>query len=204
MFDKENEKHETEIDVSDEGLDSEEIIELVPESPLEEHLEEECQKSKDLFDRLQRIQAEFDNYRKRMDTRFSDAAKFASETILLKILDVYDNLIRALEIDFSKDPKGAEEGIQAIRQQMDKLLTLEGVKPIESKGKQFDPYYQHAVGTQNDPKMPDGIVAEEYQVGYMLKEKVLRPAIVCVNRHESSNNDVANEENKATEQDSES
>jgi len=204
MFDKENEKHETEIDVSDEGLDSEEIIELVPESPLEEHLEEECQKSKDLFDRLQRIQAEFDNYRKRMDTRFSDAAKFASETILLKILDVYDNLIRALEIDFSKDPKGAEEGIQAIRQQMDKLLTLEGVKPIESKGKQFDPYYQHAVGIQNDPKMPDGIVAEEYQVGYMLKEKVLRPAIVCVNRHESSNNDVADEENKTTEQDSES
>ncbi|MDH4213538.1 MAG: nucleotide exchange factor GrpE [Candidatus Thorarchaeota archaeon] len=199
MSDKENEKHETDIDLSDEGLDSEEVIELIPESPIEEHLEEECQKSKELFDRLQRLQAEFDNYRKRMDARFSDAAKFASEGILLKILDVYDNLIRALGIDFSKDPKGAKEGIQAIRQQMDKLLTIEGVRPIESVGKQFDPYYQHAVGTQNDPKRPDGIISEEYQVGYMLKEKVLRPAIVCVNRHESSNNDTVDEENKTAE-----
>jgi molecular chaperone GrpE len=203
MFDKENEKHETEIDMSDEGFDSEEVIEIIPESPVEDHLDEECQKSKDLFDRLQRLQAEFDNYRKRMDTRFSETTKFASEGILLKILDVYDNLIRALEIDFSKDPKGAKEGIQAIRQQMGKILTIEGVRPIESVGKQFDPYYQHAVGTQNNPEIPDGAVAEEYQVGYMLKEKVLRPAIVCVNRHESSNNDAVDDENTTIEQDSE-
>jgi molecular chaperone GrpE len=203
MFEEENENHETEIDMSDDELDSEEVIELTPENPTEKHLEEECQRSKDLFERLQRLQAEFDNYRKRMDTRFSEATKFASEGILLKMLDIYDNLIRALEIDFSANPNGAKDGIQAIRQQMDKVLTVEGVRPIVSVGKQFDPYYQHAVGTQNDSTKPDGIVAEEYQVGYMLKEKVLRPAIVCVNRYESLKNNTADDESETAEQDSE-
>jgi molecular chaperone GrpE len=203
MFEKENDNNETEIDMSDEDIDSEEIIEIMPESPIEEHLEQECQRSKDLFDRLQRLQAEFENYKKRMDARFSDVAKFASEGILLKILDVYDNLIRALEIDFSKNPESAKEGVKAIRQQMDKVLTIEGVRPIESVGKQFDPYYQHAVGTRNDPKMPDGIVAEEYQIGYMIKEKVLRPAIVCVNRHEDTNSNAVNDDKKTAKQDSE-
>ena len=203
MFEKENENHETEIDMSDDGLDSEEVIEVLPESPIEKHLEEECERSKDLFERLQRLQAEFDNYRKRMDARFSEATKFASEGILLKILDVYDNLNRALEIDFNANPNGAKEGIQAIHQHLNKVLTYEGVKPIESVGMPFDPYYQHAVGTQNDLKKPDGIVAEEYQVGYMLKEKVLRPAIVCVNRHEAPKNNAVDEKEKKTEQDSE-
>jgi molecular chaperone GrpE len=203
MFEKENDNNETEIDMSDEDIDSEEIIEIMPESPIEEHLEQECQRSKDLFDRLQRLQAEFENYKKRMDARFSDVTKFASEGILLKILDVYDNLIRALEIDFSKNPESAKEGVKAIRQQMDKVLTIEGVRPIESVGKQFDPYYQHAVGKQNDPKMPDGIVAEEYQIGYMIKEKVLRPAIVCVNRHEDTNSNAVNDDKKTAKQDSE-
>jgi molecular chaperone GrpE len=199
MFEKENENHKTEIDMSDDGLDSEEIIELTPESPIEKHLQEECQRSKDLFDRLQRLQAEFDNYRKRMDTQFVDSTKYASEGILLKILDVYDNLNRALEIDFSVNPIGAKEGIQAIRQQMNKILTIEGVRPIESVGKQFDPYYQHAVGTQNDSNLPDGAIAEEYQVGYMLKEKVLRPAIVCVNRHEAPNDNAVDDKKTITE-----
>jgi molecular chaperone GrpE len=203
MSKKEEENHEPEIDVSDEGVDSDEVVELVTESPLEKDFEEECQKSKELFERLQRLQAEFENYRKRMDARFSEAAQYASEGILLKMLDVYDNLIRAVEIDFAKDPKGAKDGIKAIRQQLDKILSLEGVRPIESAGKQFDPYYQHAVSTRNDPDMPDGVIAEEYQIGYMLRERVLRPAIVCVNRHETPSHDAVDTENDMTEKESE-
>jgi molecular chaperone GrpE len=192
-----------EIDMSDEGLDSEEMIEIIPENPNEKNLERERQRSKDLFDRLQRLQAEFDNYRKRMDARFSEATRFASEGILLKILDVYDNLVRALQVDFKKDTKGAEAGIRAIHRQMDKILTDEGVRPIKSVGLPFDPYYQHSAGTRNDPKIPDGVVAEEYQSGYMLREKVLRPAIVCVNRHEAPDNDVIENESENTHKDSE-
>lgn len=203
MSEKEKENHGEEIDVSDEELSTEDALEIIPENPFEKDLEIECKKSKDLFERLQRLQAEFENYRKRMDARFSEMTQFASEGILLKMLEVYDNLVRAGEIDFGKDPKGAKEGIKAIRQQMDKILSLEGVRPIESAGKEFDPYYQHAVSTRNDPTLPDGIVAEEYQTGYMLREKVLRPAIVCVNRHETSNDNAIDDENYMTEKDSE-
>jgi molecular chaperone GrpE len=174
MSNKEDENHKTEVQESDEGVDSEDAVELIPESPLEKDLEEECQKSKKLFERLQRLQAEFDNYRKRMDARFSEMAQFASEGILLKMLDVYDNLNRAVDVDFAKDPKGARDGIQAIRQQLDKILSQEGVRPIESAGKQFDPYYQHAAGTQNDPSLPDGAVIdverESPETCYCLRE----------------------------------
>ncbi len=203
MSEKENENHEMEIDMSDDGLDSEEMIEITPENPDVKDLERERQRSRDLFDRLQRLQAEFDNYRKRMDARFSEATKFVSEGILLKMLDVYDNLLRALEIDFGKNTKSAEDGIKAIRQQMEKILTAEDVRPIKSVGLPFDPYYQHSVGIHQDPKVPDGIVAEEYQVGYMLKEKVLRPAIVCVNRHRVPDNDATKSKSEKTHKDSE-
>jgi molecular chaperone GrpE len=160
-------------------LDIEEEIEEVLKDPLV--LEQE--KSDELFDRLQRLQAEFDNYRKRMDNRILEARKFASEDILLKFLDVYDNFLRALNMDFDTNPASAKDGLEAILQQFDKTLLLEGVRPIESVGMIFDPYYQHAVNRVSDSDKPDGIILEEYQRGYMLKEKVLRPAIVCVNVH---------------------
>jgi molecular chaperone GrpE len=189
---------ETELDLSDEDLEEDDFIELSPDDPILSQLDEECEKTKDLIDRLQRLQAEFENYRKRMDTRFSEVAKFASEDILLKVLDVYDNILRALEMDFTEDPEEARNGIQAIQLQLGKMLTMEGVRPIESVGKEFDPYYQHAVQRVNDPEKPDGIILDEYQKGYMLKEKVLRPAVVCVNRHEVSTVETQHEEDNDT------
>ncbi|MHA2386136.1 MAG: nucleotide exchange factor GrpE [Candidatus Thorarchaeota archaeon] len=178
------EKREDEsIEVDLTAEDEEDDFELVPWSE-ENDIEVAELKSKELFDRFQRLQAEFDNYRKRMESRFSDAARFASEGILLKVLEVYDNLERALEVDFSKDPEAAKEGVGAIEKQVRSLLEREGVKPKDSLGIPFDPYYQHAVGTENDTDKPDGIVVDVFQKGYMLKEKVLRPALVVVNRHE--------------------
>ncbi|MFW9769708.1 MAG: nucleotide exchange factor GrpE [Candidatus Thorarchaeota archaeon] len=200
MHDEGEKDQDFELDLSDEGLNEpEEVFEIVPEDPLLEQVKDESEKSKDLFDRLQRLQAEFDNYRKRMEYRFSEAAQFASEDIILKVLDVYDNIHRALQVDFKKDPNEAKAGVAAIQKQLDTILSKEGVRPIESLGQQFDPYYQHAVQKTNDPDKPDGLILEEYQRGYMLKEKVLRPAMVCVNRIEvpvekSSDDDDNNSE----------
>lgn len=194
-MDEDNEKgSEFELDLSDDDLDKDDVIEISPDKVVQSQIDEECEESKDLLDRLQRLQAEFDNYRKRMDTRFSEVAKFATEDILLKVLDVYDNLRRALEMDFTNDPEAAKTGINAIQQQFDKILILEGVRPIESLGYEFDPYYQHAVQRAHNPEKPDGIILEEYQRGYMLKEKVLRPAVVCVNRHEVPTAETSNDE----------
>ena len=186
MHEEHNNTQNEDNDVSDEVLfDIEEDVELITQDPLATKLDEECAKSKDLFDQLQRLQAEFENYRKRMDNRIFEARKFASEEILLKFLDIYDNLLRAQEMDFETDPVSAMKGIKAIMQQFDKTLHAEEVRPIESIGKVFDPYYQHAVNRVSDLDKPDGVILEEYQRGYMLKEKVLRPAVVCVNRHET-------------------
>lgn len=185
MHNEDDKGQDFEIDLSDESLDDvEEDFEITPQDPLHAKIEEESEKSEDLLDRLQRLQAEFDNYRKRMDNRFSEATKFASEDVILKILDVYDNILRALEMDFTKDPTAAKDGVEAIRKQLDTMLSKEGVRPIESIGKTFDPYYQHAAQRIVDSEKPDGVILEEYQKGYMLKERVLRPAVVCVNRHE--------------------
>jgi len=185
MHDEGNKGKDFEIDLSDENLDdTEESFEITPEDPLHSKIEEESEKSEDLLDRLQRLQAEFDNYRKRMDNRFSEVAKFASEDIILKILDIYDNILRAIEMDFTKDPAAAKTGVEAILKQLNTMLSKEDVRPIESVGKTFDPYYQHAAQRIVDTEKPDGIILEEYQKGYMLKDRVLRPAVVCVNRHE--------------------
>ncbi len=180
----ENKDQDIDLDFDDDSLNGEETVDITPEDPLLSQYEDECEKSKELIDKLQRIQAEFDNFRKRMENRFEEISRFASEEIILKMLDVYDNLLRALEIDFSKNPEDAKTGIEAIQRQMNKILSNEGVRPIESLGKEFDPYYQNALNRISDTSKPDGIVLEEYQRGYMFKEKVLRPAIVCVNQHD--------------------
>ncbi len=136
-----------------------------------------------LEDKYLRLQAEFDNYRKRMSARYDEAARFASESIILKALEVVDNLERAIEVDFGADPESAKSGIQAIHKQLEKILTNEHVRPINSVGKEFDPYYQNAIQTVTDESLPDRIVVHEFQKGYMIREKVLRPAMVSVNRH---------------------
>ena len=189
MREDENKDQEIEMDLDDDSLDEEDILDITPEDPLLKQYEAECEKSKELVDQLQRMQAEFDNFRKRMENRFEEITRFASEEIILKMLDVYDNLLRALEMDFAQNPEDAKTGIDAIQKQMNKILSNEGVRPIESLGKEFDPYYQNALNKTSDMSKPDGIVLEEYQKGYMFREKVLRPAIVCVNQHETHSAD---------------
>ncbi|MCF2136394.1 MAG: nucleotide exchange factor GrpE [Candidatus Thorarchaeota archaeon] len=188
---------EQDIELASVENDDEEAFELVPE----DELEVQRSRADELFDKLQRVQADFENYRKRMDARFAETAKYASEAILLKVLEIYDNLERALEVDFETDPKAAKEGIAAIKQQMDTLLTQEGVRPMDPLGKPFDPYYQYSVHKTNDPDKPDGVVVEVYQKGYMFREKVLRPALVCVNRTEpkESGTEPSSESSSTTE-----
>ncbi len=183
MPEKENGHQELdEVQISSD--DESEEIELTPEQEFEKALELERNKSAELLDKFQRLQAEFDNYRKRMITRISESAKYASDGILLKVLEIYDNIERSLEVDFNSDPISAKTGIHAIQMQIDKILSQEEIRLFESLGKIFDPYYQHAISITNDAEKSDNTVVEEYQKGYMIREKVLRPALVCVNRHE--------------------
>ncbi len=185
MTEKNNDDQETENEPLVEDLEAENgESERAPLDELKAELEESRLYADELQDKYKRLQAEFDNYKKMTQSRYSEVTKIAGEGVILKMLDVYDNIERALEEGFKKDLKTAREGIEAVGRQMFSLLEREGVRPIESLGKEFDPYYQHAVGTANDQEKPDGVIVGEYQKGYMIHERVLRPAIVVVNRHE--------------------
>ena len=198
-------RQEADVTPEEEGaVSDDESFEALPERKPEQDLDEAEAPANDLLDRLQRLQAEFENYKKRIDGRFEEAAKFAREGVLLKLLEVYDNIERAMEVDFKKDPAAAKEGIGAIERQISKILSLEDVRPIEPLNNEFDPYYQHAVSRTSNPDLPDGKVVEVYQKGYMLREKVLRPAMVRVNRHESpSAIEIIEDVDEISEKDSE-
>ena len=203
MRDKEDENQNMEEFTVELTEDSDyDTFELTPEDAVVRTLEEERQRSAELLEKLQRLKADFENYKKRMETRFTEVTKFASEGILLKMLDVYDNILRSLDVDFSKDPNSVKEGIVAIEKQMSKIFDQEEVRPIKSLGEQFDPYYQHAIGTEYDSKKPDGEIVKEFQKGFMIREKVLRPALVCVNRHEDISK--TEDENEKTQENKES
>ena len=166
----------------------EEVDEVSLEAEGEESLEESVDITSlenelaTLQDQHLRLQAEFDNYRKRMNARYEEVTRFASEGVIMKFLDIVDNLERALMADFKSDPDAAKEGISAIHKQIEKILVYEQVRPIVSVGKEFDPYYQNAIQTITDESLPDGQIVQEFQKGYMIRDKVLRPAMVSVNR----------------------
>ncbi len=185
MENRKNEEHEPDT--------TEVILDLSEDEETEDQIseqevvkEEKIDPVKELEDKFLRLQAEFDNYRKRMESRFSEIAKYAAEGIILKVLEIRDNVERALSADFEADPKSAKQGIEGIEQQISKILAQEDVRPIVSLDKPFDPYYHNAISRKYDDSKEDGVVIEEFQRGYMLKERVLRPAIVCVNRQEIS------------------
>jgi molecular chaperone GrpE len=200
---KNKEDNQNSEEISMDFDDESEVIELTPEDEIENELESALKRSENLFDKLQRLQADYDNYRKRMTERFEEVNRFASEGIVLRLLEVYDNLERAMQVDFDANPASAKDGVKAIHKQLDKLLKKEEVRPIESIGKEFDPYYQHAVSSTHNPEKPDNQVVEELQKGYMIREKVLRPALVVVNRHTDSSRDEDTEKSKSQGEDGE-
>jgi molecular chaperone GrpE len=138
-------------------------------------------KEKDaLQDRLLRIAAEFDNYRKRVDRDRKDQAEAATADALVDLLPIVDDLERALKAPAAGDVESFKKGIELIHQQMLELLRKRGVKPIEAVGADFDPNYHQAVVQESSADHREGEVMEEYARGYMLGDRLLRPAMVKV------------------------
>jgi molecular chaperone GrpE len=137
-----------------------------------------------LQDRLLRTAAEFDNYRKRVDRDRRDQADAAVADALEDLLPIMDNLERALQAPAGQDVDAYRKGVELIHQQMAALLRKRGVKAIEAVGADFDPNYHQAVVQEVSPEHRDGEVMEELRRGYMLGERLLRPAMVKVARRE--------------------
>ena len=133
-----------------------------------------------LQDRLLRTAAEFDNYRKRVERDRRDQADAATANALADLLPIVDDLERALKAPAGGDAESFRKGVELIHQQMVELLRKRGVTPIEAVGAEFDPQYHQAVAYESSPDHREGEVIEEFARGYMLGDRLLRPAMVKV------------------------
>lgn len=162
--------------------------EMISEPTVEQQLEEEQKKSAEYLDNWRRSAAEFANYKKRIEKERSEYATFASALLLGKLLDVmdgFDAAFNAIPDKFRGEPW--VEGIRLVEQKLRNVLESEGVIPIEAKGKDFDPNFHEAMFYEPTPGTPEGQVTGEFQRGYMLGDRVLRPTRVKVSKGEGDN-----------------
>jgi molecular chaperone GrpE len=147
-------------------------------------LKEEAEKTKVYWDRILRLQADFDNTRKRLEREKQDFVKFANEGIILELLNILDDLERTVELAQSKhqDLPAFLKGVEMILAHLYEMLKEYGVKPIEAQSKLFDPHYHEALMQAENKDVPENTVMEELQKGYLLNERVIRTAKVKVSK----------------------
>ena len=137
-------------------------------------------KVEELTNDLKRMTADFSNYRKRNESERNEFAKFAKADLIARLLDVLDGYDRALAT-VPEDLKGQPwvEGMWLVERKLRSILDAEGLEPIDSLGKPFDPYLHQAVAYVESDE-PEGTVIEEHQKAYRLHDRVIRPALVTV------------------------
>jgi molecular chaperone GrpE len=134
----------------------------------------------DLYDRLLRKGAEFDNYRKRVDKERREMNEWASADVLSDVLSVLDDFERALAVEAPPEAQPYRAGVELIHRQLGELLRKRGVTPLETLGTDFDPHIHQAVAYDETPGAREGEVVAELRKGYRLGERLLRPAMVKV------------------------
>ena len=195
---EENSKPETEADTnskaeSDEKTE-EEIAALIKKAGVRDSY----------LDQLLRTRAEFMNYQKRVRKENESTSQYAIQNLILDLFPELDNFDRALKLaDSSKDFDKFVEGIKLIEGQLFKVLAKYGVKPIETVGKTFDPNLHEAVMEEENNELPHHTIIDEFQGGFLLNERVIRPSKVKVSRRTIEENDVKEtEETENIENDS--
>src|ERR1044072_7364235 len=192
MTNKKDEPKEIPIQVFDESEDEQAEEASAPEeqeneqkepvAALQAQIETMTQERAALYDQLLRRQAEFENYRRRVDRERSEAYTRARAEVLLELLPVIDNFERALASleNSGGDAESLRHGVELIHKQFKDALTKFGLEPVESVGQTFDPHVHEAVTIEPTDKHKENTIIEEFQRGYKLGEKLLRPAKVKV------------------------
>ena len=183
---KDEKKKETEnIEKQEIDLEKEEVPEEVADKTEENEEEDETQELirqqeetiSQYKDKMQRMQADFENYKKRSEKEKADFVKYANEGLILKVLEAYEDLERALEV---KEDKNLREGVELIYKKMTKILEDEGVEAIETEHQKFDPYKHEALMTENNEDYENNEIIQDLQKGYTLNSKVIRYSKVKV------------------------
>lgn len=168
--------------VTDTGNPEEDVQEQVVEDQVldaeTERLKAEVEEHKQ---RLLRTQADYDNFRRRTVKEKEELGKYASAKLITELLPVIDNFERALgSVPEAPEAASYAKGVEMIFRQLEGVLKAEGLEPMETVGTPFNPEYHQAIMQVESDEYEEGDVVEEVQKGYMLKDKVLRPAMVKV------------------------
>ena len=177
-------KDESDVNVGEteniEDVKSEETSEELDKLKLE--LENSKSQSEDLNNRLLRLQADFDNYKKRTLREQQNIRNSATEGLVVDILPALDNFDRALEVEYEENPKAFYEGIEMVHNQLLEILKSNGLEQIECLNKEFDYECHEAILHQESEEHDENIVIHEVEKGYKLKDKLIRPSKVIVSK----------------------
>ena len=163
--------------------------EATPEIPgdlaeLQNKLLEKTQEAEENYSRLLRLAADMENLKKRQERERAELLQFGNENLIKELLPVVDNLERALDHGRQLEaPAALLEGIDLVYQGFLKALDRFGVTPLDSVGQPFDPAFHNAVMQEEAPDAPDSSVIKELLKGYLLNQRLLRPAMVVVARN---------------------
>jgi molecular chaperone GrpE len=134
-------------------------------------------------DRYLRLRADFDNFRRRVQLDREASEKYKAQALITSLLPAIDNFERAMQITpDNEQTKQLLQGVEMVYKSIQEALKQEGIEIIESVGKEFDPYRHQAIMQVEDENFGSNIVVEEFQKGYILKDRVIRPSMVKVNQ----------------------
>lgn len=166
------------VDEDKEMMDESEDLKDEADEEISIQLAERDKEIAELTDRLLRLQADFMNYKNRIEKEKESIFSYATEDLINRILPILDNFERALEN--AEADNGFHKGVKMIYDQLIEMLNDSGLKEIECIGEGFDPNFHHAVFMEEAEDIEEGTVLEVLQKGYMLKDKVIRPSMVKV------------------------
>ena len=172
--------------------------------PLGVELESIKQEKDELFAKFQRVSADYVNFQKRVPKQIADSVALEKETIIKSLLPAFDNFDHTL--DKAKHAENIEDvikGVEIIYGQMVDILKSFGIEQIHSLGEKFDPTVHQAMMQRNEPDKEEGIILEEFQKGYSLNGRVIRPNKVVVNKQSAEEEKEQSQSEADTEESAE-
>ena len=155
------------------------------ETRLTRELEEARQLAEENYEKYVRFQAEFENYKKRTQKEHAENSKYSQLPLLRDLIGILDNLERAVEHAKSAPEEGVDgilAGVEMVAKQLNETFEKHGMQRIKSVGEPFDPTRHEAMGVVETVDAPENQVMEEYQAGYILHDRVVKPAMVTVSK----------------------
>lgn len=163
-----------------------------PLGDLEDRLKATEQEAQENYDRLLRVSAEFENYKKRASREMEEFRKFSNQSLIKELLSVVDNLELAMSSTSGHEAidQGLLQGLEMTHREILKVFEKFAVKPISASGEPFDPTYHEAVMQEETDEVPENTVVNEMQKGYLIHDRLLRPSMVVVAKSKTKKNDA--------------